>query len=292
MLIVIGIVFVVACVVGGFTWEGGKIAALVQPAEFLIIGGAGVGSVLISTPMDVLKLLLSQLKALFGRSTGKTDYVELLSVEYLLFRLTQQSGIMALESHIEDPEGSAIFSRFPRFLARRDAVEFLADSIKVIISGGIAPHDLDELMQEDLEIRREQALRPSQALAKIGDALPGLGIVAAVLGVVVTMAAIDGPPEEIGLKVGAALVGTFLGILMAYGFAQPLATKLEHHVHEEIHYLQCIKTGLLASAKGFPAVIATEFARRVVPGDLRPTFDETEQACRAVAKPDATAAAA
>jgi chemotaxis protein MotA len=145
-------------------------------------------------------------------------------------------------------------------------------------------------MQEDLDIRRDQALRPAQALARIGDALPGLGIVAAVLGVVVTMASIDGPPEEIGLKVGAALVGTFLGILLAYGFAQPLATKLEHYVHDESHYLQCIKTGLLASSKGFPAVIATEFARRVVPGDMRPTFDETERACRATAKPDAVAA--
>jgi chemotaxis protein MotA len=290
MLLAIGALIVIACVIGGFTWEGGKIAALVQPAEFIIIGGSALGSILISTPLGVLTDLLAQVKGLFGRPTGKDEYVELLSLQYALFRLSQQSGVMALESHVEDPAASPILSRFPRFLARQDAVEFLADSVKVIISGGIAPHDLDDLMQEDLEIRREQALRPAQALAKIGDALPGLGIVAAVLGVVVTMAAIDGPPEEIGVKVGAALVGTFLGILMAYGFAQPLAAKLEHHVHEQAHYLQCIKAGLLASAKGFPAVIATEFARRVVPGDQRPTFDQTEQACRAVAKPDTAAA--
>lgn len=290
MLLVIGFVVVLACVVGGFTWEGGKIAALIQPAEFLIIGGAATGSVLVSTPVDVLKLLVSQVKAQFGRPTDKAEYVELLALQYLLFRVSQQSGVMALESHVEDPAASPILSRFPRFLARRDAVEFLSDSLKALIAGGIAPHDLDDLMQEDLDIRRDQALRPSQALAKIGDALPGLGIVAAVLGVVVTMAAIDGPPEEIGLKVGAALVGTFLGIVMAYGFAQPLATKLEHYVHDESHYLQCIKTGLLASAKGFPAVIATEFARRVVPGNMRPTFDETEKASRAAAKVDAAAA--
>jgi chemotaxis protein MotA len=291
MLLVIGFVVVVACVVGGFTWEGGKIAALIQPAEFLIIGGAATGSILVSTPMDVLSLLVTQVKAQFGKKTNKAEYVELLSLQYLLFRVSQQSGVMALESHIEDPAASPILSRFPNFLARDDAVEFLADSLKALIAGGISAHDLDDLMQEDLDIRRDQALRPAQALARIGDALPGLGIVAAVLGVVVTMAAIDGPPEEIGLKVGAALVGTFLGILLAYGFAQPLATKLEHYVHDESHYLQCIKTGLLASAKGFPAVIATEFARRVVPGDMRPTFDDTEQACRASAKPDAAVAA-
>ncbi len=290
MLLVIGFVAVVACVVGGFTWEGGKIAALIQPAEFLIIGGAAIGSILVSTPVDVLSLLLVQVKAQFGRKTNKAEYVELLSLQYMLFRVSQQSGVMALESHIEDPATSPILSRFPRFLARPDAVEFLSDSLKALIAGGIAAHDLDDLMQEDLDIRRDQALRPSQALARIGDALPGLGIVAAVLGVVVTMASIDGPPEELGIKVGAALVGTFLGILLAYGFAQPLANKIEHYVHDEAHYLQCIKTGLLASAKGFPAVIATEFARRVVPGHMRPTFDETEQACRSAAKPDAVAA--
>lgn len=290
MLLVIGFIAVIACVVGGFTWEGGKLAALCQPAEFLIIGGAAAGSILISTPMDVLTLLVSQVKAQFGGHTDKAKYVELLSLQYLLFRVTQQSGVMALETHIDDPAASPILSRFPRFLERRDAVEFLSDSFKVIIAGGIAAHDLDDLMQEDLDIRRDQALRPSQALARIGDALPGLGIVAAVLGVVVTMGAIDGPPEEIGMKVGAALVGTFLGIVMAYGFAQPMASKLEHYVHDESHYLQCIKTGVLAAAKGFPAVIATEFARRVVPDVVRPTFDETEQACRSAAKPDAVAA--
>jgi len=290
MFLVIGVVVVLAGVVGGFIWEGGKIGALMQPAEFLIIGGAAAGSILISTPVDVLSLLVAQVKAVFGRHTDKAEYLELLSLQYQMFRVIQQSGVMALESHIEDPASSPILSRFPRFLARQDGVDFLTDSLKVIIAGGIGAHDLDDLMQEDLDIRRDQALRPAHALAKIGDALPGLGIVAAVLGVVITMAAIDGPPEEIGMKVGAALVGTFLGILLSYGFAQPLSSKLEHYVHDESHYLHCIKTGLLAACKGFPAAIAVEFARRVVPGNVRPTFDETEQACRAAVKPSAAAA--
>ncbi|RPJ57440.1 MAG: flagellar motor stator protein MotA [Acidobacteria bacterium] len=292
MLLLVGFVVVIVCVVGGFAWEGGTIMALFQPAEFLIIGGAAAGSILIGTPMPVLSLLLLQAKSVFGKGTGKSEYVELLSMQYSLFRLIQQSGVMAVESHVEDPATSPVLSQFPGFLARRDALDFLCDSLKVLVAGGISPHDFDDLMQEDLEIRREQALRPSHALAKIGDALPGLGIVAAVLGVVVTMAAIDGPASEIGHKVGAALVGTFLGILLSYGFVQPLASKLEHHVHDESHYLQCIKTGLLAASKGFPAAVSTEFARRVIPAGIRPTFDETEQGCRAASRPGAAAAAA
>lgn len=290
MVLLIGVVVVLACVAGGFVWEGGSLLALFQPAEFLIIGGASVGSILIGTPVVVLVLLLTQFRGLFQKSVEKSEFVELLSLQYLLFRQAQQSGVMALESHVEDPAASPILSQFPRFLARKDALDFLADSFKVLIAGGISPHDFADLMQEDLDIRREQALRPAHALAKIGDALPGLGIVAAVLGVVVTMGAIDGPPEEIGHKVGAALVGTFLGIVMSYGFVQPLSSKLEHHVQDEGYYLQCIKSGLLAASKGFPAAISIEFARRVIPDEVRPTFDETEQACRTAAKPSAIAA--
>lgn len=290
MFAVIGVIGVIACVVGGFLWEGGKLPALIQPAEFVIIGGAALGSLLISTPSRVLKLLVSQLTASFSKRAAKDEYLDLLSMLYQLFRLVQQAGVMALESHFEEPDKSPILAKHPNFLARRDAVDFLADSVKVIIVGGISSHDLEDLMQEDLDIRKEESLKPSNTLAKIGDALPGLGIVAAVLGVVITMASIDGSAEEIGEKVGAALVGTFLGVLLSYGFAQPLATKLEHAVHEDMHYLQCIKTGLLASAKGFPAAIATEFARRVVPEGMRPTFDETEQACKGGVRVESAAA--
>ena len=280
MFMAIGAAVVLIAVAGGFLWEGGRLGALVQPAEFLIIGGAAVGSVLIGTPSKVLVLGLQQIKRVFGSDYGKAQYLELLSLQYQLFKVIQQSGIMALESHVEQPENSSIIGKFPKFLSRPTALAFLADSVKVIMAGGITAHDLEALMDEDVEVFREEALKPSQALAKVGDALPGLGIVAAVLGVINTMAAIDGPPAEIGEKVGSALVGTFLGIILSYGFAQPLAHKLEHEVQDETHYLQCMKTGLFAAFKGFPPVIAIEFARRVIPGDVRPTFDETEQACK------------
>jgi chemotaxis protein MotA len=288
MLIIVGAVIVLGCVVSGFLWEGGKLGALVQPAELLIIGGSAVGSLLISTPMNVIKGLVAQTKGALGSGSGKSEYISLLSMLYQLFKVIQQAGVMALESHFEDPSKSAIIAKFPGFLARHEAVDFLADSVKVIIVGGIAPHDLESLMDEDCEVHHAEALKPSSTLTKVADALPGLGIVAAVLGVVLTMAAIDGPPAEIGEKVGAALIGTFLGILLSYGFAQPLAHKLEHEVEDETHYLQCIKAGLYSAFRGFPPSIAIEFARRVIPGDLRPTFDETERACKGITRTEST----
>jgi chemotaxis protein MotA len=290
MFILIGAFVVLGGIVAGYTWEGGKLGALVQPAELVIIGGAALGSMLIATPTRVLSGMVSQLKGAFGSGTGKKEYLGLLSMLYQLFKIIQQAGVMALETHFDDPKASPIMSKFPDFLARHEAVDFLADSIKVIIVGGIAPHDLESLMDEDCDVHHEEALKPSTALAKVADSLPGLGIVAAVLGVVITMAAIDGPPAEIGEKVGAALVGTFLGILMCYGFIGPVATKMEHYVNNEGHYVICIKTGVLAVYKGFPPAIAVEFARRVIPGDVRPTFEETEQACKARPEKDAAAA--
>lgn len=291
MFIVIGAVVVLGAVMAGFVLEGGNLLALFQPAELLIIGGAAVGSMLISTPTKVLGALVGQVMGSFRSGSSKREYLALLSMLYQLFKVIQQAGVMALESHFEDPKNSPIMSRFPDFLRRPEAVDFLADSVKVIIVGGIAPHDLESLMEEDCDVHHEEALQPSATLTKTGDALPGMGIVAAVLGVVNTMAAIDGPPAEIGEKVGAALVGTFLGILLCYGFVGPLATKLEHHVTEEGYYLKCIKTGVLAVYKGFPPAIAVEFARRVIPGEVRPSFDETEQACKARPEKDAAAAA-
>jgi chemotaxis protein MotA len=289
MLLVVGAVIVLLSVTGGYLLEGGHMLVLNQPAEFLIIGGAAGGSLLIGTPPAVLKRLVTQCVGLFKASTGKAQYVELLSMLFQVFKVGQQGGIMALEAHFEAPEKSSVLSKFPHFLARRDALDFLADSVKVMILGGISPHDLEMLMDEDLEIRHDDALKPVATLQKIADALPGLGIVAAVLGVVITMGAIDGPASEIGHKVGAALVGTFLGILLSYGFTQPLASNLEQRMAEEHHYQICIKAGLVAVYKGFPPTIAIEFARRVLPETLRPSFEDTEKFCRA-AKPAATAA--
>jgi chemotaxis protein MotA len=282
MLIIIGFVVVTVGVIGGYLMEHGALSVLWQPAEYVIIGGAAIGSLLVSTPGKVLKATAAQIKdALSGKGTSKADVADLLAMLYQIFKVAQQSGVMALESHFDNPQNSSILSRYPKFLARHHAVDFLADSVKVVIVGGLAAHDLEALMDEDLHVHHEEAGRPATALMRVSDALPGLGIVAAVLGVVITMGKIDGPPEEIGHSIGAALVGTFLGILMSYGFLSPLASHLEGRVADEGHYGQCIKAGLLAIYKGNSPAIAVEFARRVLPSDVRPTFEETEQFCRA-----------
>jgi chemotaxis protein MotA len=259
---------------------GGPLGVLVQPSEFIVIGGAALGALIISTPISILKALIGQIARFFGSRPGKSDYLDLLGMLYQLFKVTQQSGVMALEAHVEDVQKSAIISKYPKFLANHHAVAFLTDSVKVIILGGIAPHDLEALMDEDLHVHHSEVGKPAATLTKVSDSLPGLGIVAAVLGIVITMQSIDGPPEEIGHHVAAALVGTFLGILMCYGFVGPMATNLEHIVADEAHYLVCIKTGLLAVYKGFPPAIAIEFARRVLPNEVRPSFEETEQYCK------------
>lgn len=290
MFLIIGALIVVASVAGGYLMEGGQPLVLNQPAEFIIIGGAALGSLLIGTPPSVLKRLLGQMKSMLGGGTSKNDYSELLAMLYQLFKVAQQSGVMALEPHFEAPANSTVMSKYPKFLARHHAVDFIADSIKVIIIGGIGAHDFESLMDQDLEIRHSEAAIPAATLGKVADALPGLGIVAAVLGVVITMGAIDGPPAEIGHKVGAALVGTFLGILMSYGFVQPLAGNLEQRVAQEGVYEQCIKAGILAMYKGFSPMVSVEFARRVLPDELRPTFDETEKLCKGVRSEQAAAA--
>lgn len=281
MLLVAGLLVVFTAVVGGYLMAGGALLVLNQPSEFLIIGGAAVGTLLVSTPASVLKLTVVQIKAVMGGGTSRAEYVELLSMLYQIFKQVQQGGLMSLEAHFEDPGKSSILSRFPRFMKRHEAVDFLADSFKVLIVGGIAPHDLEALMDEDMRAHHEEALRPSAALTKIADALPGLGIVAAVLGIVITMGHIDAPPEEIGHHVGAALVGTFLGILLSYGLVAPIAQTLEQRVTDDGYYCICIKAGLLAIYKGNPPAIAIEFARRVLPHSVRPSFNETEVFCRA-----------
>jgi chemotaxis protein MotA len=294
MLLIVGFIIVLGSVMAGYMMEGGALLVLNQPAEFLIIGGCAFGTLLVSTPGSVLKLTMQQIVAAMGSGRSRKDYVDLLSMLYQIFKQVQQSGVMSLEPHFEDTSKSSILTKYPSFMKRHDAVDFLADSVKIIIIGGIAAHDLEALMDEDLKVHHDESMRPSLALAKIGDALPGLGIVAAVLGVVITMGHIDGPAAEIGHRVGAALIGTFLGILMSYGFAQPLATTLEGRVSQDAYYCLCIKAGLLAVYKGNPPAIAVEFARRVLPHEVRPTFNQTEEFCRAALvreRPEQAAAA-
>ncbi|GAB4328284.1 MAG: flagellar motor stator protein MotA [Candidatus Zixiibacteriota bacterium] len=277
-----GLAVVASAVVGGYIMAGGHLLVLVQPAEFIIIGGAAVGAMIIGSGPTVLKNLLHQLKHISKSGPTKQDFLDLLVMLYELLNLARRDGVIALEEHIEHPEKSPIIQKYPSFAKNKRAVTFMADTMRLTMSGsGILSHDLDALMDVDLETQHEEETKPSGILSVMGDSLPGLGIVAAVLGIVITMGAIDGPASEIGHKVGAALVGTFLGVLLSYGFVQPLARNLEHKAFEEQRYLVALKQVLLAHHKGAVASIAVEFARRSIYTDVRPGFTELEEACRA-----------
>lgn len=253
--------------------------ALNQPLELLIIGGAATGALLISSPLPVLRGLISQVKGVIGGSFTKKDYLDLLVMMSEIFNVARKDGLIGLENHIEHPHDSEIFKRYPKFLKNHHAVKFFVDTIRVIISGSVQPHDLEDLMDGDIAALHEEESRSADALASTADALPGLGIVAAVLGVVITMSSIDGPPEEIGHKVAAALVGTFLGVLGSYGFVGPLAASLKHRLNDNRQYLNCMKHALLSFHKGVAGVIAVEFARRTLYAEVRPDFTELEKAC-------------
>ncbi|UCG60904.1 MAG: flagellar motor stator protein MotA [Candidatus Zixiibacteriota bacterium] len=279
MFIFIGVAVVLGGVLSGFVLEGGQILALNQPMELLIIGGAAVGALLISTPLNVIKGMLAQLKGVLSGGYTKKDYLELLVMMFEIFNVARKDGLIGLENHVEHPKDSEIFKRYPKFLRNHHAVAFFADTMRVIISGAVQPHDLEDLMDNDIQAMHEQEMLPSQALGTTADSLPGLGIVAAVLGVVITMAAIDGPPEEIGHKIAAALVGTFLGVLGCYGFVGPISHSLKHRVTADGQYINCMKHALLSFNKGVAGVIAVEFARRTLFADVRPGFTELEEAC-------------
>ncbi len=283
MIAIIGLVVVFGSIIGGYVMEHGHLLVLFQPAEFLIIGGAAMGALLIGTPLAVIKSIIAQLLKIItgGGGPQKKTYTELLVMMYELFNVARKDGLVGLESHIENPKESSVIKKYPFFLNNHHALGFLADTMRLIIMGGVPEHDLDSMLDLDLETHHEENSRPGTVLSRIGDALPGLGIVAAVLGVVITMGAIGGPPEEIGHKVGAALVGTFLGVLLSYGLMQPLSFNLEAMNSIESKYYVCLKQGLLAFHKGFAASIAVEFARRAIPSDVRPGFTEVEEACRA-----------
>ena len=280
-MVIVGFLVVIGAVFGGYLLEHGIIGVLIQPAEFVIIGGSALGTILISTPLNVLmNLLKSCLKVLSGGNIPKAAYVELLTLIYDLGQTVRKDGQLALESHMENPHSSSIFSKYPTFLKRHHAVDFLADTGRIIVMGGVPPYEIEALMDADIETHHEESARPVSVLTKVGDAMPGLGIVAAVLGIVITMQVIDGPPQEIGHKVAAALVGTFLGILAAYSFIQPFATSLETINQNEARYLQCLRAGLMALARSMPPVMAVEFARRTIFSDVRPSFKEMEATIR------------
>ena len=281
MLAMVGMGVVIIAVLGGYLIEGGSFWILMQIAEFMIIGGAAAGALLISAPPKLLKKILNKVLSSFkGSKLGKETYLQLLKMMFELFQLGQKEGVLALESHIEHPEKSALFSKYPEFLKESCLLSFITDTVRLVLIGGITPHEIEAIMDTDIETNHQQGTKPGMILQKIGDSLPGLGIVAAVLGIIITMQAIGGPAEEVGRKVAAALVGTFLGVLISYGFIQPLATNLDLTHEEDSRMLEVIKAGLTAFAKGFNPIVAVEFGRRSIFDDHRPTFQEMEEAVK------------
>jgi chemotaxis protein MotA len=283
MLTVLGLVGVFAAVLGGFAMAGGPFHVLVQPSEYVIIAGAAVGTLFASAPGRMRNRLLGVIvKAFTGTLPTKENYLELLKLQYEVFSFMRKNGAVALDEHVNDVEKSSIFSKYPSFLKNHHAVEFFRDALKQIVNGTASAEELDVLLDTELDTHHEEGAIPVALLQKVADSLPGLGIVAAVLGIVITMGHLDGGPEEIGHHVGAALVGTFLGILLCYGLFHPIASNAELQDVANGKYLRCIKEGVVASLRGSAPIVAVEFARKAIFSDERPSSDETDAACKAV----------
>ena len=281
MFVIIGFLVVIVAIIAGFLIAGGNLVLLLQWSEFLTIGGAALGSVLISSPLSLLKKIIAELpKVISPDHFSKKDYLELLKSFNELFLLAQRDGLLAIEKHIENPKESEILSVNKKFIQNEMLRTFFADTMKVMLSGGVPPHELEDLIDTEIETYEIESKPVPASLARVGDSLPGLGIVAAVLGIIVTMASIDKGAEVVGHHVAAALVGTFLGVLLSYGFVNPLAANIEHNIENRIRVFQTIKACIVAYAKGNPPIIAVEIARRTIFSDERPTFSELENYVR------------
>jgi chemotaxis protein MotA len=279
MRLIVGILVVILSVLGGYAMMGGHLEVLVQPFEALIILGAAAGAFVIGNTGPVLKQTMGIFGTLFrGPRYTKAAYVELLGLQFTLFKLVQAKGLLALESHIENPESSTIFSRFPTFASNHHAVEFLCDYLRMVTLGTNVVHEMEALMDEELETHHQEQERLVSAIQAIADGTPALGIVAAVLGVIKTMGSITEPPEVLGHLIGGALVGTFLGVFVAYGFFGPMAQSLRNIYEAEAKYFLSMKVGLLAHMSGYAPAIAIEFARKALMSDVRPTFAEIDEA--------------
>jgi chemotaxis protein MotA len=293
MFAIVGIVVVFGAVVAGFLMEKGHLLVLFQPSEMVTIGGAALGTLLIANPIHIIKgIIAAVLGVLGGSKFGKDRYLDTLKMMFELCNKVRKGGLMGIEGDVEKPHESEIFKKYPAFLKDHHVEAFVCDTLRTAITGGVEPFDMDQMMELDMETAPHEALEPIHALSTVADALPGLGIVAAVLGVVITMGALGGPPEEIGKKVAAALVGTFLGILMCYGVVGPLAASMTKGAGEHNAYLHVLRVIILAFLKGLAPMLAIEMGRRAIPEHVRPGFDEMEKACKAAAAPAAAAAAA
>jgi len=278
---IIGIIVILGSVIGGFMLSGGKIAAIIQPFEVLIIGGAALGAFLQANPGSTFMTVLKKAPKMFGNRFTHTFYLEVLGMLYEVLNKSRREGMMAIEADVEDPAASPIFSKYPAVLKDERMTAYVCDYLRIMSSGNMAPHELEGLFDMELGSLKEELEHPSHAVTRVADGLPGFGIVAAVLGIVITMSLLgQGSQAEIGHHVAAALVGTFLGILAAYGFVGPLANALEHDAKEELNLYESIKACLVASASGMPPSLAVEFGRKVLLPAHRPSFSELEQAVR------------
>jgi chemotaxis protein MotA len=281
MFPVIGIVVVLVAVIGGFLLEHGNPKVLIQPAELIIIGGAAAGAVLIANPPHLLKSILSRVKLVFsGSKFTRKVYLDSLKQIYAIMQKARKGGLSTLEPDVEDPKSSELLAKFPPGAPDHHIRDFVCDTLRMAITGGPSPYEIDQMMEVDMEVHHHYSHQPASALTTVADSLPGMGIVAAVLGVVITMGALGGPPEEIGHKVAAALVGTFLGILMCYGFLAPMAARMSRAAEEEGQYYHVLRVAITAFLKGSSPIVSVEFGRRAVPSHVRPTFQEMESACR------------
>jgi chemotaxis protein MotA len=292
MFAIIGIVVVFGCIIAGYLMEHGNLKVLIQPAELVVIGGAAIGTVLVANPLHIIKgIIANVIGVLKGSPCTKKRYLETLKLLFDLFTKARKEGLVALEADVEGPDKSPIFTKCPSFVKDHHALDFVCDTLRMAVTGGVDPFDVDQMMEADMDVHHHESAMPVAALSTMADALPGLGIVAAVLGVVITMGALGGPPEEIGHKVGAALVGTFLGILLCYGVVGPLAANMTKIVDDEHAFYQCLRVAVIAFMKGTPPIMAVEMARRVVPAHVRPKFGELEKLCRGGGDAAASAAA-
>ena len=283
MYLIIGTIVVVASTFGGFAALGGHLGVIWQPFEIVIIFGSAAGAYLIANPSSVLKGSLGAVKACMkGSAYSKDSYVELLGVLYQVFKLVKMKGNLELEVHIETPDESPLFQAFPNFAKDHTALQFLCDYLRMITLGADDPNDLETLMDEEIETHHHEHEQLADAIQTMADGMPALGIVAAVLGVIHTMGSITEPPEILGHLIGGALVGTFLGVWIAYGFIAPIASKAKSTYDAELKYLQCIKVALLAHLRGSAPTVSVEFARKALLSHDRPSFYELEEAVEAL----------
>jgi chemotaxis protein MotA len=279
MKVLAGIATVIGCTIGGYVAMGGKVKVLWQPFEVVIIVGSAIGAYITAQPGIILKRTLKAFGiAMKGPKFKKADFIELLCMQYQVFRLIKSKGVLAIESHIEKPHESSLFAEFPKFAHDHHAVEFFCDYLRVISLGTDDPNTIEDLMVQEMDVHHADDHQLAGAIQGMADGMPALGIVAAVLGVIKTMGSINEPPEILGKMIGGALVGTFLGVWVAYGYIAPLAGAIGSTLEANSKYLECLKTGILAYLKGCAPQVAIEFARKALPEHVRPTFHELEEA--------------